>query len=42
MRLERIPFSGESVEWNGFRFEVLGMDANRVNKLLVVPPKKNL
>jgi putative hemolysin len=39
MRLERIPFSGDSVEWNGFRFEILSMDANRVNKLLVVPPK---
>jgi putative hemolysin len=41
MSLERIPFSGEGVEWNGFRFEILSMDANRVNKLLVVPPNKN-
>ncbi|VVB65329.1 Transporter associated domain protein [uncultured archaeon] len=40
MCLERIPFSGESVEWDGFRFEIFSMDSNRVNKLLVVPPKK--
>ena len=41
MRLERIPFSGDRIEWDGFRFEILSMDANRVNKLLVVPPNKN-
>ncbi|VVB62753.1 Transporter associated domain protein [uncultured archaeon] len=40
MRLERIPSSCDRVEWNGFRFEILSMDANRVNKLLVVPPDK--
>jgi len=41
MRLERIPSSGDRIEWNGFRFEILSVDANRVNKLLVVPPDKD-
>lgn len=33
--LERIPECGESVEWNGFRFEVLDMDGVRIDKILV-------
>lgn len=33
--LEHIPRSGESMEWKGFRFEVLDMDGARIDKLLV-------
>jgi putative hemolysin len=33
--LGRIPKSGDSVRWGGFRFEVVDMDKLRVNKVLV-------
>jgi putative hemolysin len=35
-RLGHIPQSGESFEWNGFRFEVVDMDKQRVDKVLLV------
>lgn len=34
-QLERIPHSGERLEWRGFTFEILDMDAQRIDKLLV-------
>ncbi len=34
-----IPKTGEAFTWNGFRFEVVDMDGNRIDKVLVVPPK---
>lgn len=34
-KLGRIPRTGDVVEWRDFRFEVVDMDANRVDKLLV-------
>jgi putative hemolysin len=37
-RIGRIPKTGETVEWNGFRFEVIDMDGQRVDAVLVVPP----
>ncbi len=37
-RLRRIPQTGEAVEWQGFRFEVVDMDGRRVDKVLIVPP----
>jgi len=36
--LARIPIVGDRSEHDGFRFEVVDMDRNRVDKLLVVPP----
>jgi putative hemolysin len=36
--LGHIPFPGEHVTWNGFRFEVMDMDGKRVDKVLLVPP----
>jgi putative hemolysin len=36
-QLGYIPKVGESLEWNGWRFQVLDMDGNRIDKLLVVP-----
>lgn len=33
--LSRIPTSGDAFEWDGWRFEVVDMDGNRVDKLLV-------
>lgn len=34
-KLEHIPKTGESVEWKGFRFEIVDMDAQRIDKVLV-------
>ncbi len=33
-RTGRIPKSGETFEWHGWRFEVIDMDGNRVDKVL--------
>ena len=34
--LEHIPVTGEKLEWRGFTFEILDMDAQRIDKVLVV------
>jgi putative hemolysin len=33
--LERIPKSGDKLEWRGFTFEIVDMDAQRIDKVLV-------
>ncbi|HVS96236.1 MAG TPA: hemolysin family protein [Puia sp.] len=33
--LERIPRAGEKMEWRGFTFEIVDMDAQRIDKVLV-------
>ena len=33
--LEHIPTTGERFEWNGFDFEIIDMDGQRIDKLLV-------
>jgi putative hemolysin len=33
--LERIPRTGEKLEWRGFTFEIADMDAQRIDKLIV-------
>jgi putative hemolysin len=38
-QLGQIPKSSDHFEWEGFRFEVMDMDGNRVDKVLVVPHK---
>jgi putative hemolysin len=35
LKLGHVPHTGEWVEWNGYRFEVIDMDANRIDKVLV-------
>jgi putative hemolysin len=37
--LGHIPKSSDHFVWDGFRFEVMDMDGNRVDKVLVVPPR---
>jgi len=37
-RLGHIPTSSESFTWEDYQFEVMDMDANRVDKVLFVPP----
>jgi putative hemolysin len=39
--LGKIPVPTEYFEWQGFRFEVMDMDKNRVNKVLVTPLNKS-
>jgi putative hemolysin len=41
LQLGRVPKTGERFEWGGYRFEVVDMDRNRVDKLLVtrLPPE---
>ncbi len=39
-RIGHIPSSSETFEWEGFSFEVMDMDMNRVDKVLVRPPVK--
>jgi putative hemolysin len=34
-QLERIPQIGDSMEWKGFEFEIIDMDAQRIDKVLV-------
>ncbi|MFM7839466.1 MAG: transporter associated domain-containing protein, partial [Chitinophagaceae bacterium] len=34
-QLERIPQTGDRLEWKGFRFEIIDMDAQRIDKILV-------
>ena len=34
-QLERIPRTGEKLEWRGFTFEIVDMDAQRIDKVLV-------
>jgi putative hemolysin len=34
--LEHIPVTGEKLEWRGFTFEILDMDAQRIDKVLVI------
>jgi putative hemolysin len=34
-QLERIPHAGDKMEWNGFDFEIIDMDGQRIDKLLV-------
>ena len=33
--LERIPLSGDKLEWNGFNIEIIDMDSHRIDKVLV-------
>jgi len=38
--LERIPHIGEKMEWRGFTFEIVDMDAQRIDKVLVTLSKE--
>jgi putative hemolysin len=38
--LEHIPRSGEKLEWRGFTFEIVDMDAQRIDKVLVNPSEE--
>ncbi len=38
--LERIPQTGETLEWHGFKFEIVDMDNNRIDKIMVHKPQE--
>lgn len=38
-RLGRIPVTGDTFEWEQFKFEVVDMDGNRVDKILLIKKK---
>ena len=38
-RLGHIPASGDKMEWADFKFEVMDMDGNRIDKILITPKK---
>ena len=38
--LQHVPLSGETLEWNGFVFEVVDMDGARIDKVLVTLSEK--
>ena len=38
--LERIPQTGDKLEWRGFDFEIIDMDGHRIDKVLVFPSEE--
>jgi putative hemolysin len=40
--LERIPQTGETLDWRDFRIEVIDMDGHRIDKVLVTPSQEIL
>lgn len=34
-RLERIPYTGDKLEWKGFTIEIMDMDGHRIDKVMV-------
>jgi putative hemolysin len=39
-QLERIPQTGDKMEWRGFGFEIIDMDSHRIDKVLVTASKE--
>lgn len=39
-KLERIPHTGDKLDWQGFHFEIVDMDAQRIDKVLVMVSEK--
>ncbi len=39
-QLERIPKTGDKMEWRGFGFEIIDMDGHRIDKVLVTASKE--
>jgi putative hemolysin len=38
-RIGHVPSPSEKFTWGGYRFEVIDMDLNRVDKVLLIPPR---
>ncbi len=37
--LGRIPTAGDTARWQDYTFEVVDMDDNRIDKILISPPR---
>ena len=37
----RLPATGDTVDWEGWRFEVVDMDQKRIDKILASPIKED-
>jgi putative hemolysin len=40
-RLGRVPRIADHFEWNDLRFEIVDMDANRIDRVLVAPLQRS-
>jgi putative hemolysin len=40
--LERIPQTGDKLEWKDFKIEIVDMDGHRIDKVLVIPSQEIL
>jgi len=40
--IERIPQTGDKIEWRAFTFEIIDMDGHRIDKVLVTPSREIL
>ena len=40
--IERIPQTGDKIEWREFKFEIMDMDGHRIDKVLVTPSQEIL
>ncbi len=40
--IERIPQTGDKIEWRNFTFEIIDMDGHRIDKVLVTPGQEIL
>ncbi len=38
--LERIPHTGDTMQWKGFKIEIMDMDGHRIDKVLVTPSQQ--
>ncbi len=38
--LERIPRTGDTLQWKGFKIEIIDMDGHRIDKVLVTPSQQ--
>lgn len=38
VNLGRVPAVGDWFEWHDYRFEVVDMDGNRIDRVLITPP----
>jgi len=41
MRLSKIPAAADHFTWHGWRFEVVDMDGNRIDKVLASPVREH-
>jgi putative hemolysin len=37
LQLGRVPTAGDTLEWSGWRFEIVDMDGRRIDKVLAAP-----